>query len=87
MLDGKRRNHPADWIGIVDAVEQTRLHRLEQAPVNAFEVIIAGSSVVLGSVQTSPIDLSNAVPNFFGAGIGSTTEYAGGKVRWCITGA
>jgi outer membrane scaffolding protein for murein synthesis (MipA/OmpV family) len=33
------------------------------------------------SVEASPIDLSNALPNFIGGGIGSTTEYAGGKDR------
>ena len=38
-------------------------------------------SLVVGSACASPVDFSNALPNFFGAGIGSTTEYAGGKDR------
>lgn len=38
-------------------------------------------SFVLSSACASPVDLSNALPNFFGVGIGSTTEYAGGKDR------
>ncbi|WP_225936386.1 MipA/OmpV family protein [Caballeronia sp. NK8] len=44
-------------------------------------IIGACSSFVLGSACASPVDFSNALPNFFGAGIGSTTEYAGGKDR------
>ncbi|SDI61130.1 MltA-interacting protein MipA [Paraburkholderia steynii] len=36
---------------------------------------------VIRSVEASPVDLSNALPNFIGGGIGSTTEYAGGKDR------
>ncbi|WP_248323747.1 MULTISPECIES: MipA/OmpV family protein [unclassified Caballeronia] len=38
-------------------------------------------SLVLHDACASPVDFSNALPNFFGAGIGSTTEYAGGKDR------
>lgn len=33
------------------------------------------------SARASPVDLPNALPNFIGIGIGSTTEYAGGKDR------
>lgn len=41
----------------------------------------ACSSLTLGVACASPIDLSNTLPNFFGVGVGSTTEYAGGKDR------
>lgn len=45
--------------------------------------LLTGACVCLafGSARGSPVDLSNSLPNFFGAGIGSTTEYAGGKDR------
>lgn len=50
--------------------------------MNAFRTVIATClTLVFDSAFASPIDISNALPNFFGAGIGSTTEYAGGKDR------
>ncbi|WP_168788408.1 MipA/OmpV family protein [Paraburkholderia aromaticivorans] len=48
-------------------------------------IAAVASVVVLQNAIASPIDLSNALPNFFGGGVGSTTEYAGAKDR--IVGA
>jgi outer membrane scaffolding protein for murein synthesis (MipA/OmpV family) len=48
-------------------------------------IVAMGAAVVLHGAVASPVDLSNALPNFFGGGVGSTTEYAGGKDR--IVGA
>ncbi|MEM5388522.1 MipA/OmpV family protein [Paraburkholderia phymatum] len=48
-------------------------------------IVAVAASTLSQSVLASPVDLSNALPNFFGAGVGSTTEYAGGNNR--IVGA
>jgi outer membrane scaffolding protein for murein synthesis (MipA/OmpV family) len=44
-------------------------------------IVTVASGAVFQHAVASPIDLSNALPNFVGAGVGSTTQYAGGDNR------
>lgn len=38
-------------------------------------------SLMSGNASAAPVDLPNSLPNMVGGGIGSTTQYAGGKDR------
>jgi outer membrane scaffolding protein for murein synthesis (MipA/OmpV family) len=44
-------------------------------------VFVALTACVAHPVIAGPVDLPASLPNFFGGGIGTTTEYAGGKER------
>ncbi|AGW95450.1 MULTISPECIES: MipA/OmpV family protein [Cupriavidus] len=56
---------------------------LLRGPAPPYRQAIAGTILALAAhgSQALPVDLPGAIPNFFGIGIGSTTQYAGGNER------
>ncbi|MGO4762877.1 MipA/OmpV family protein [Cupriavidus sp. 2KB_3] len=53
-------------------------YRRKPAPSRFLGVLLAGAA---STAMASPFDLPSTIPNMFGLGVGSTTQYAGGNER------